>query len=260
MLKHGLSVVQCHESGFYYLQSRYYDPRFINADGLIEIELTGSLNLFSYCINNPVQYSDPKGYLQVKGTDACGGGTTTGTPAVKTVSKNKTTFSNNTTSYKSNYSKIQGHDCGGIYGYTDTGTGMPVISNTPKQPWCTFENSSSFWGLRFSNDTPLRRAAWCGINSGFFVADVGFMYTTAVTTIAGFAGAPATAGASVVVAVEALTLFVECGVHIATDGASLVSSIAYLGCNSSFNSSIGIERGTLPAIEQIFIMGFISVD
>ena len=51
------------ESGFYYLQSRYYDPqvrRFINADGLIAPENVG-YNLFSYCGNNPVNRADPTG-------------------------------------------------------------------------------------------------------------------------------------------------------------------------------------------------------
>ena len=50
------------ETGFYYLNSRYYDPetkRFLNADS--EISGTGKLmgyNLFSYCFNNPVNMAD----------------------------------------------------------------------------------------------------------------------------------------------------------------------------------------------------------
>lgn len=51
--------------GLYYLQSRYYDAtigRFINADGYIT---TGqgvlSYNMYAYCLNNPVMYSDPSG-------------------------------------------------------------------------------------------------------------------------------------------------------------------------------------------------------
>ena len=53
------------ESGFYYLQSRYYDPeicRFINAD---KYASTGQgflgCNMFAYCNNNPVMQADPSG-------------------------------------------------------------------------------------------------------------------------------------------------------------------------------------------------------
>ena len=54
------------ETGFYYLQSRYYDPavgRFINADSQLNSRV-GVLgyNLFAYCSNNPVMYSDPSGH------------------------------------------------------------------------------------------------------------------------------------------------------------------------------------------------------
>ena len=55
------------ETGFYYLQSRYYDPavgRFINADSYSS---TGQgiigHNMFAYCNNNPVMDSDPSGEL-----------------------------------------------------------------------------------------------------------------------------------------------------------------------------------------------------
>ena len=56
------------ETGFYYLQSRYYDPeicRFISADNLELIPTlsgtAGQLNLYAYCNNNPVMYSDESG-------------------------------------------------------------------------------------------------------------------------------------------------------------------------------------------------------
>jgi len=55
------------ETGFYYLQSRYYDPttgRFINADDIDYLGADGTLlgyNLFTYCGNNPLLYSDPTG-------------------------------------------------------------------------------------------------------------------------------------------------------------------------------------------------------
>ena len=54
------------ETELYYLQSRYYDPitgRFLNADGYINAngDLIG-YNMYVYCSNNPVMYTDPTGY------------------------------------------------------------------------------------------------------------------------------------------------------------------------------------------------------
>ncbi len=51
------------ETGFYYLQSRYYDPeiyRFINADSQLNNDIIGC-NLFSYCGNNPANRTDDNG-------------------------------------------------------------------------------------------------------------------------------------------------------------------------------------------------------
>ena len=53
------------ETGFYYLQSRYYDPtigRFINADTFASTgqEFLG-YNMFAYCLNNPVNKCDQTG-------------------------------------------------------------------------------------------------------------------------------------------------------------------------------------------------------
>lgn len=53
------------EISLYYLKSRYYVPvvkRFLNADGYVQ---TGDglydKNMFAYCLNNPVNSSDPTG-------------------------------------------------------------------------------------------------------------------------------------------------------------------------------------------------------
>ena len=55
------------ESGFYYLQTRYYDPeigRFINADSFKYLGADGpihGMNLYAYCGNNPIMGYDPSG-------------------------------------------------------------------------------------------------------------------------------------------------------------------------------------------------------
>ena len=55
------------DTGFYYLQSRYYDPsigRFINADSFASTG-QGFLgnNMFANCNNNPCNFSDPNGHM-----------------------------------------------------------------------------------------------------------------------------------------------------------------------------------------------------
>ena len=63
------------ETGFYYLQSRYYDPqigRFISVDGYVS---TGQgllgCNMFAYCSNNPITKSDSSGEFWLTAT-ICG--------------------------------------------------------------------------------------------------------------------------------------------------------------------------------------------
>ena len=54
------------ETGYYYLQSRYYDPlwgRFINRDVYVHADYSTVFggNVFAYCENNPIKYTDPSG-------------------------------------------------------------------------------------------------------------------------------------------------------------------------------------------------------
>ena len=58
------------ETGLYYLNSRYYDPetgRFINADDISTLDVTqialNGLNLYAYCLNNPVNEVDEDGNI-----------------------------------------------------------------------------------------------------------------------------------------------------------------------------------------------------
>ena len=61
------------ETGFYYLQSRYYDStvgRFLNADDTNYLGISGTVigwNLFSYCYNDPINYTDRFGYSSLVG-------------------------------------------------------------------------------------------------------------------------------------------------------------------------------------------------
>ena len=61
------------ETGYYYLQSRYYDPdicRFINADlpeyAQKQKDDYAGLSLFTYCCNDSVNHIDPTGLLKIK--------------------------------------------------------------------------------------------------------------------------------------------------------------------------------------------------
>ena len=56
------------ETGLYYTSQRYYDPtisRFISPDSIEnaekQAEFIGGINLYAFCINNPISYIDPSG-------------------------------------------------------------------------------------------------------------------------------------------------------------------------------------------------------
>jgi len=58
------------ETNLYYLKARYYDPqtgRFINADDIGVLDATkdhiNGLNLYAYCLNNPVNMADENGRI-----------------------------------------------------------------------------------------------------------------------------------------------------------------------------------------------------
>ncbi len=56
------------ETGLYYVKTRYYNPeigRWINADGLLSANHFIGLNLYAYCYNNPVSFSDETGQFAI---------------------------------------------------------------------------------------------------------------------------------------------------------------------------------------------------
>jgi RHS repeat-associated protein len=61
-------------TGLYYYNARYYDPtigRFISADTIIPNPANPQcFNRYSYCLNNPLKYTDPSGkYVEIEGMD-----------------------------------------------------------------------------------------------------------------------------------------------------------------------------------------------
>ena len=60
----------CEALQMYHLQTRWYDPtigRFISPDSYeyLAPETTGGLNLYAYCLNNPIMYYDPSGCFSI---------------------------------------------------------------------------------------------------------------------------------------------------------------------------------------------------
>ena len=60
------------ETGLYFLQTRYYDPevgRFLNRDSVqyADLETINGLNLYAYCLNNPVMYINDSIFSVVDG-------------------------------------------------------------------------------------------------------------------------------------------------------------------------------------------------
>ena len=56
------------ESDMYYCKSRYYKPqinRWINMDDIsyLDKKTINGLNLYCYCMNNPIMYADPSGHM-----------------------------------------------------------------------------------------------------------------------------------------------------------------------------------------------------
>ena len=58
------------ETEWFWLSSRYYSPelcRFISPDDIeyLDPESINGLNLYCYCLNNPISYADPSGHFVI---------------------------------------------------------------------------------------------------------------------------------------------------------------------------------------------------
>ena len=56
------------ETSLFWLSSRYYSPelcRFISPDNIeyLDPQSINGLNLYAYCMNNPIMYADPSGHM-----------------------------------------------------------------------------------------------------------------------------------------------------------------------------------------------------
>ena len=65
------------ETGLYYCNSRYYSPelcRWISPDSIeyLDPESINGLNLYCYCMNNPIMYVDPTGHFAISTLILCG--------------------------------------------------------------------------------------------------------------------------------------------------------------------------------------------
>ena len=129
------------ETGFYYLQSRYYDPaisRFINADsyGSTGQAFLGT-NMFAYCGNNPVNHADPEGKL----FDWIGGAVGA---VIGGVTGALTTAATGGSWQDVLWAGFKGTLLGGISGLTGAKTVVNVISAFDTALGC-WESGASFW-------------------------------------------------------------------------------------------------------------------
>ena len=119
------------ETGLYFLQTRYYDPevgRFLNRDTVTyaDPETIGGIDLYAYCLNNPVMYSDPTGQsiiiAIILGLGFIAGGVVGGKLAYDNA------INDGKTGTDLFWSTIGGIIVGGFFGFAVAGASVALIS------------------------------------------------------------------------------------------------------------------------------------
>ena len=184
------------ETGWYYLNSRYYNPeigRFINADGLIgEAGEILSHNMYAYTKNNPVMYYDPDGEFPVLAlltiTAIVGLGLTIGGVA---------SDNNTMTAIGLTMVAIPALVTGGMAAFAATGTlanivgGVTFVAGLGTGTFATAEWQQAFTGDNWILNTGMSEGLYNGLMIGFAsVATIGtaassFTYSFNINSIKG---------------------------------------------------------------------------
>ena len=156
------------ESGLYYLQSRYYDPqvgRFINADAFVSTGqgLLGN-NMFAYCLNNPLCYTDPSGNVALDAFccvmyDGFGGHSNQEKPIVQRILEHITTTDESDITFSFGFT-------GAVSGY---GPGIGGTAGVAVDSSCNYAGFSS---MNYGVGSSLGTSAMGGINFQVTNADI----------------------------------------------------------------------------------------
>ena len=156
------------DSGFYYLQSRYYDPvthRFVNADTVYVSTGTGVLgfNMFAYCDNNPINFGDHSGNACVCLTKRVRSGHVCNDPDKKYIIPSSGVVGTRTK--VSNYSKTQSVDL--VIAGAESGivSGKNLIDTSNKPVSLYLESDVKWW-----NFEELRLGIQLNLDSGRGIA------------------------------------------------------------------------------------------
>ncbi len=118
--------------GLYYLKSRYYDSevgRFISIDKLdyLDPETINGLNLYAYCLNNPIANIDPNGTFW------------------NSIKKTISWLSNNIGFFSKSFQVIDKNSNDNIFFGTETGVAVEEKSGDDSKPFSVYTQSGNEW-------------------------------------------------------------------------------------------------------------------